>query len=103
MAGITCAIVETVKIVGTKPRLTILRYLEKDIGKGGTGFNELKRACGLSARTIALNLRYLLKKGIVRFRRQGNQKLYSLSEKGADLKPVLKSIGDWGMHWHVFE
>lgn len=104
MAGRLCAIVETVKIVGTKPRLTILRYLEPDSGKeGGMGFNELARESGLSSRTLSLNLQYLAGKGVVLSRQRMNQKRYYLSKKGAELKPALKEIGDWGMRWHMFK
>ncbi len=103
MAGRLCAIVETVKIVGTTPRLTILRFLDSDPEKKkGMGFNELKRACGLSSRTLALNLKYLSAKGVVCSRKQMNQRRYSLSKKGCELKPVLKEIGDWGVRWHMF-
>jgi DNA-binding HxlR family transcriptional regulator len=51
-----CPIVESIKIIGSKPRLLILRNLD---GKE-MGFNELKRVSKLSSRTLSLNLQFLL-------------------------------------------
>lgn len=103
MAGKLCAIVETVNIIGTKPRLTILRFLEPYTEKNnGMGFNELKRACELSSRTLALNLKFLSQKGIIESKKHMNKNLYCLSKKGSELKPILDEIGDWGIKWHMF-
>lgn len=94
-----CAIAESVRVIGTKPRLLIVRYLDR----GERGFNELKEACGLSSRTLSLNLSFLARKGLVASRRERNRVLYCLSPSGAELMPILKAMGAWGKRWRIFD
>lgn len=93
MAGRLCAITESIRVIGTKPRLLIIRHLSS----GHQGFNQLKRSTGLSSRTLALNLDFLVAKNIVRHA----NKEYALTPMGADLIPVLEHAGHWAEQWHV--
>lgn len=94
MAGVLCAMTETIDLVGTRPRLLIIRHLEQ----GPRGFNELKRLSGLSSRTLSLNLRFLEQQGIV----SRSHAKYVLTASGKDLMPVLRDMGEWGMKWGLF-
>jgi len=90
---------ESIKIIGTKPRLLIIRYLE---GRE-MGFNQLKRECSLSSRTLALNLKFLLRKGIVSAREEKNRRFYTLTKKGREMVPILHEIGRWGEKWDIWK
>lgn len=92
-----CPIVESISIIGTKPRLLIIRYLGSS---GELGFNDLKKLCSLSSRTLSLNLKFLSSKGIVDVRESKNRRLYFLTKKGIDILPALQEIGDWCKKWH---
>ncbi len=94
-----CSIVETVKTIGTKPRLVILRTL----GLKGWGFNDLKQECGISSRTLALNLRFLQGKGLVDSAQAGRKTIYGLTPKAAELTPLLAELGAWGKKWGVWK
>lgn len=99
-----CAITESIKIMGTKPRLLIVRNLDGNASrnKNELGFNELKKLCELSSRTLALNLGFLVKKNIVQVRKEKNRRFYSLTDIGEGLLPVLTEIGEWGKKWEVY-
>lgn len=92
-----CPIVESIKIVGTKPRLTIIRYL----AEGGKSFNELRQVCDMSSKTLSLNLKYLLEENIILIKQEKNKHIYFLTKKGNELLPILKMIGNWGKKWKV--
>ncbi|MBU5537359.1 MAG: helix-turn-helix domain-containing protein [Candidatus Aenigmatarchaeota archaeon] len=94
-----CPIVESIKIIGSKPRLLILRYLD---GKS-MGFNQLKRESGLSSRTLSLNLKFLLQHGIIEKNVNGNKSNYSLTRKGKNLYPIIAEIGKWGSKWKIYK
>lgn len=94
MAGRLCAITESIQVIGTKPRLLIIRHLST----GEQGFNQLKRNTQLSSRTLALNLQYLMQKGILQL---DEAKKYGLTATGAELIPVLEQAGQWAERWHM--
>jgi len=95
----TCPIVESIKIIGSKPRLLILRHLD---GKN-MGFNELKRVSKLSSRTLSLNLKFLLTKDVIRKESDENRVKYSLTQKGKDFYPIIAEIGKWGNKWKIYK
>jgi len=92
-----CPIVESIKIVGTKPRLMIIRHL----AEGEKSFNDLRKICDMSSKTLSLNLKYLLQQNIVSIKVQGNKHIYFLTKKGSELLPILQMIGNWGKKWKV--
>lgn len=95
----TCLTTESIKVIGARPKLLILRYLDGI----ELGFNELKKQCGLSSRTLALNLQFLLKKDVVQVRKYQNRKFYSLTEKGNEAVLIIQTIGNWGKKWSIWE
>lgn len=92
-----CPIVESIKIIGTKPRLVIIRYL----GTNELSFNQMKGTCDISSRTLALNLKFLMKQKIVGMKSVKNKNIYFLTKKGREILPMLDRIGKWGKKWKV--
>ncbi|MBU5689657.1 MAG: helix-turn-helix domain-containing protein [Candidatus Aenigmatarchaeota archaeon] len=92
-----CPITESIKIIGTKPRLLIIRYLS-DSEKS---FNDLRRVCMISSRTLSINLKYLLEQKIIDHKSMDNKNIYFLTQKGKELLPIIKKLGNWGLKWKV--
>lgn len=92
-----CPIVESIKIIGTKPRLVIIRYLNKN----EFSFNEMRKLCDISSRTLSLNLKFLMKNKIVGMKTTKNKNIYFLTKKGKEILPILDAIGRWGKKWRV--
>ncbi len=99
-----CPTTESIKVIGTLSRLLIIRYLDGNghSRKNGAGFNELKKMCKLSSRTLALNLKFLVKKRIVEVSKSKNRSHYSLTDRGGELIPILENIGRWGNKWDIW-
>lgn len=92
-----CPIVGSIRIIGTKPRLTIIRYLSD----GNKCFNDLKRVCKISSKTLSQNLKYLIKVKIVAVKKEKNKHVYFLTKKGEEILPILEMFGKWGKKWKV--
>ncbi len=92
-----CPITESIKIIGTKPRLIIIRYLSD----GEKSFNDMRRVCAISSKTLSLNLRYLLKQNIISLKKDSNKNIYFLTKKGKELLPIIQMMGIWGKRWKV--
>ncbi len=91
-----CPIVETIKVIGGKWELTIIRYLSDRPMR----FNELLRnAHGISSRTLSRILKILMEKGLVKRELISLQPvvvLYSLTESGSEIRPVIDALRKWG-------
>ncbi len=85
-----------VEIIGNKWKLLILRNLLLRTYR----FNELKNSLdGLSQKVLTDNLRQLEADGIVKrtaYAEVPPRVEYSLSEIGESLRPLFKSMEDWG-------
>jgi DNA-binding HxlR family transcriptional regulator len=93
-----CAGVQSLDQFGTKWRLRILYNLFD----GDHRFNELKRASGASSYTLSRVLESLEEDAIVDRRVEEGPPVethYSLTEKGAALKPVFDAIDEWNAEW----
>jgi len=99
-----CPTTESIKVIGTMSRLLIIRHLDGDgfSAEGGVGFNQLKKVCKLSSRTLALNLEFLRKREIVSMNKVKNRSYYSLTKRGKELVPILEGIGRWGNKWNIW-
>jgi DNA-binding HxlR family transcriptional regulator len=66
-------------------------------------FNELKRRIqGISATSLAERLNEMEKQGVVArkvFPESPPRVEYALTEKGQELKEILKELGDWAIRW----
>ncbi len=68
-------------------------------------FGELSQAVpGMSDRLLSQRLRELEEEGMVQRAVEPGTPVrvsYSLTEKGADLSPALRELGDWGRRWQT--
>ena len=94
-----CPVATTVQLIGSKWKLLILRNLMVRPWR----FNELKKSLdGISPKVLTDSLRALEADRIVVrtvFPEVPPRVEYSLSETGESLRPVLKSMEDWGKEY----
>jgi DNA-binding HxlR family transcriptional regulator len=68
-------------------------------------FGELSQAVpGMSDRLLSQRLRELEQEGMVKRAVEPGSPVrvsYSLTEKGADLSPALRELGEWGRRWRT--
>lgn len=92
-----CPIRATIKVIGAKWKPQILYKLTA----GPKHFGELRRLLGASQKVLTQELRELEQEGIVdRHVDEGTvprRVEYSLSRYGQTLRPILKSMCDWGV------
>ena len=90
-----CSVASTLEIIGERWTILILR----DVFMGIRRFDELQRHLGVARNILQTRLERLVEAGIVRKRPYQERPLrheYRLTEKGADLWPVLVSLLKWG-------
>ena len=92
-----CPIARTLDIVGERWTILILRDL---VTGGPRKFQDFERSlAGISPNTLSSRLKRLEEAGIVerRFYEQHPPRAeYLLTEKGAELRPMLRTLFDWG-------
>ena len=92
-----CPIARTLDIVGDSWTILILRDL---VVSGPRRFQDFERSlAGVSPNTLSARLKRLEEHGIVerRFYEQHPPRAeYVLTEKGGELRPVLRALLDWG-------
>ncbi len=92
-----CPVATTVRLIGNKWKLLILRNL---IYTGVQRFSDfIKSIPGLSKKVLTDNLREPEEDGLIEreaFAEVPPRVEYSLSELGKTLKPVLDALSDWG-------
>ena len=92
-----CPVAATVRLIGNKWKLLILRNLIYHEKQRFTDF--AKTVEGISKKVLTDNLRALEKDGLVErevFAEVPPRVEYSLTEPGKTLKPVLDAMYDWG-------
>ncbi|PYB69122.1 transcriptional regulator [Thermoplasma sp. Kam2015] len=97
--GETCPIVEAIREVGNENDLLVIRFLSEE----SLGFNDiLRKAENMSPKTLSTTLKRLQQKGIIERRIISTQPfrvMYSLTQKGMDLRTVLNDLKIWGSKW----
>lgn len=92
-----CPVATTVQLIGSKWKLLILRNLMARPWR----FNELKKSLdGISQKVLTDALRALEADGIIIrtvYAEVPPRVEYTLSEVGESLRPVLKSMEEWGI------
>jgi DNA-binding HxlR family transcriptional regulator len=92
-----CPIARTLDIVGERWTILILRDLAIS---GPRRFQDFERSLGgISPNTLSARLKRLEEAGVIerRFYEQYPPRAeYVLTEKGAELRPVLRALFDWG-------
>jgi DNA-binding HxlR family transcriptional regulator len=96
---VSCPVETTIRVVGGRWKVLAIHHLLE----GSKRFGELVRALkGVSARTLAKQLRELEADGIVAREVHSQIPLkveYSLTEAGMKLKPALLAMHDWGLEF----
>jgi DNA-binding HxlR family transcriptional regulator len=92
-----CPIARSLDVVGERWTILIIREL---VRLGPRKFHEFEQALvGLSPNTLSARLKRLEQAGIVerRFYEQHPPRAeYLLTEKGKELRPILKALFEWG-------
>ncbi len=94
-----CPVATTVSIIGSKWKLLIMRNLLVRPWR----FNELKKSLdGISQKVLTDSLRSMEQDGIVNrtvYAEVPPRVEYSLSELGESMRPIIKSMEDWGTNY----
>jgi DNA-binding HxlR family transcriptional regulator len=93
-----CSIARTLAVVGEAWTPLILR----DIVFGITKFDEIQRDLGVATNILTDRLGTLVAHGVLTrepYQRRPLRYRYELTEKGADLLPVLLGLMRWGDRW----
>jgi DNA-binding HxlR family transcriptional regulator len=92
-----CPVTTTASLIGKKWHPVIVHRL---LENGPLGFNDLKTDVdGISSKVLSDNLSDLEESGIVDREVVSDQPVrvdYSLTERGADLAPVIEAMAEWG-------
>jgi DNA-binding HxlR family transcriptional regulator len=96
----TCAMARALDVVRTKSAMLVLR----EAFYGATRFDEFVARTEASEPVVAARLRELVADGLlerVEYRNPGERTRngYRLTDKGADLFPVLAALMQWGERW----
>ena len=96
----TCAMARALDVLRTKSAMLVLR----EAFYGATRFDEFVARTEASEPVVAGRLRELVAEGLlerVEYRNPGERtrKGYRLTDKGADLFPVLAALMQWGERW----
>src|SRR3954469_22564430 len=97
-----CSIAGALEIVGTRSALLLLR----EAFYGTTRFEDFAHRVGISEPVTAARLRDLVDQGLLEkrpYRDPGRRTRheYQLTDKGADLFPVLAALMRWGDRWRA--
>lgn len=99
-----CPVARTLEIIGERWTILILRDLVLD---GPRKFQDfLGSLSGISPNTLSARLKTLEDNGIIERRFYKDHPLraeYLLTEKGRDLRPVLRTLRDWGQKHTSFQ
>lgn len=91
-----CGVAKTLKIIGSKWTILIIR----DLCEGTKRFGQLQRSLvGISPKTLSLRLQELEKEGIVKKKIFAEVPLhveYSLTAKGESLRNIIDTMRQWG-------
>ena len=91
-----CPVIETVKIIGGKWELAVI----KNLSDGPLRFNQiLRNSYGINTRTLSRVLKNLQGYGILNreiIRDEPVVIIYSLTEMGMELRPVMDALRVWG-------
>src|SRR5580658_6376976 len=93
-----CPVAATLEVVGERWTLLIIR----DIFLGIRRFDDLQRDLGVARNVLQARLERLVEEGILvkrPYQERPPRSEYRLTEKGADLWPVLVSLLQWGDHY----
>ena len=96
---LTCAVESTIKVIGGRWKVLILRELFEGVKR----FNQLHRALhGITQKMLTQQLREMEADGIVHrevYAQVPPKVEYSLTPLGESLKPILNEMHQWGLNY----
>jgi|SRR5882724_7466569 len=98
LSDIECPIARSLDLVGEAWTLLILR----DALLGATRFQDFQERLGMPPSTLTRRLEQLTRQGLLSrtvYEEKPVRERYELTEKGADLAPVLLALSAWGNRW----
>ena len=96
--GQYCPIAKAAQILGDRWTVLIVREMSFGVNR----FNEMERCLpGISRSVLAQRLRHLERVGLIERQTSGSGHSveYQLTAAGQDLKPVLRTLGEWAARW----
>ncbi|TRW45740.1 winged helix-turn-helix transcriptional regulator [Georgenia yuyongxinii] len=96
--GQYCPVARAAEVLGDRWTVLIVRELTFGVDR----FNELQRCLpGISRSVLAERLRHLERLGLIERTEHltAPHVTYSLTPAGQDLRPVLRSLGEWAARW----
>jgi DNA-binding HxlR family transcriptional regulator len=90
-----CSIARALEVVGERWTLLVLR----EISRGAERFEDLQSGLGIARNVLSARLARLCEEGVLerrRYQERPERFSYHLTEKGADLVPVLVLLLAWG-------
>ena len=95
-----CPIAGTLEVIGARSSFLLLR----EAFYGCTRFDDFARRAGVSEPVAAARLRELVDHGLLMrepYQEPGKRtrEQYALTQKGAEIFPVLAALMDWGNRW----
>ena len=93
-----CPVATTVQLIGNKWKLLIIRNLLTNPQR----FTEMLKTIPISQKVLTDNLRALEEDGIIKrevFAEVPPRVVYSLSELGNSLRPIIDAMADWGQDY----
>ena len=95
--GQYCPVAKAAEILGDRWTVLLMREMTFGVDR----FNEMQRCLpGISRSVLAQRLRHLERVGLIeRATGDGRSVTYGLTPAGRDLKPVLRSLGEWAARW----
>ncbi len=91
---IFCPVGRALDVIGDRWTLVLVRHLLR----GPCGFQDLRVRCGIAPRVLSSRLRELQEKGFVQNSGDGTRPIYSVTERGRSLEPIIASIARWYIH-----
>lgn len=98
LASIECPIARSLDLVGEAWSLLIVR----DALLGATRFQDFQARLGMPPSTLTRRLDQLTRQGLLTrtvYEERPVRERYELTEKGAELAPVLLALSAWGNRW----
>lgn len=94
--GQFCPVAKAMELLDERWTLLVVRELLC----GSRHFNDLRRGVPrMSPALLSKRLRTLVQAGVVERREHGGRISYVLTEAGAELRPVVDALGQWGVRW----
>jgi DNA-binding HxlR family transcriptional regulator len=96
--GQICGIAKALELIGDRWTLLVVREL---LTRGACRYTDLRNGLpGIATNLLAQRLRELEQAGVIRSEQAPPPvatTVYRLTDRGAELEPIVKAIGDWGI------